>query len=73
MDPLLWLLIAAAVVIVAVLAGVVVVRRRGMALPPVPDRTEIEVTPVPTEAAAPSIAVLPGTAPEAVTTGLDVP
>ncbi len=72
MDPLLWLLIAAAVLIVGALVGLVVVRRRGMALPPVPDRTEIAPTPPKAEDSAPA-SVVPGTAPETVTSGLDVP
>ena len=72
MDPLLWLLIAAAVLIVGALVGLVVVRRRGMALPPVPDRTEIAPTPPKAEDSAPAT-VVPGTAPETVTSGLDVP
>jgi fused signal recognition particle receptor len=69
-DPLIWLSIAA-VLIVAALAAVVVVRRRGMALAPAPDRSEIDQTTAPTEDA--SADVLPGTAPEAVTPGLDIP
>jgi fused signal recognition particle receptor len=72
-DPLFWLLIGAAVLIVAALVGVVVVRRRGMALPPVPDRTEIEQTSAPTEDSSTTSAALPGTVQEAVPTGLDVP
>lgn len=73
MDPLIWLSIAAALLLVAALVAVVVVRRRGMALPPVPDRTEIEQASAPTEDSSATAAALPGTVPEAVTTGLDVP
>ncbi|MGV8849312.1 MAG: signal recognition particle-docking protein FtsY [Propionibacteriaceae bacterium] len=73
MDPLFWLLIGAAVLIVAALVGVVVVRRRGMALPPVPDRTEIEQPSAPSEDSSTTTADLPGTVPEAAPAGLDVP